>query len=95
MALHLKLRSLLVDVTDTVAHLIGKQRLYPAVFLYTSIGYLATVWLESVPMAYIKDLKMTTNIDGRSIEFDIDRTENGVVMSKIFFKSFSRKKNMG
>src|SRR5690554_442150 len=83
-----EIKVIVSDVTDTSYHLTGKQRLYPGGIFYTpQSGIWQTVWLESVPTEYIKDLKMTTNIDEVSIEFDIDRTENGVVDVEVYFEN--------
>jgi beta-galactosidase/beta-glucuronidase len=47
----------------------GKQILHPAGIVYTATsGIWQTVWLETVPKAYIENLYMTPNVDGGYLE---------------------------
>lgn len=51
----------------------GKQSLYPHRILYTACsGIWQTVWLETVPPVYIKDLRITTDMSHLSLQVNAD-----------------------
>jgi len=65
-----------LDATDSVYQLHGKQRLSPKGIWYTPVsGIWQTVWLEEVPDKHIKDIKVTTRIDG-TIDVQVVPSEN-------------------
>ncbi len=58
------------DVPD--AQVIGKQRVRPGSIFYTSAtGIWQSVWLEPVPAAYIASLKITPDIDSKSLHLTV------------------------
>ena len=64
----------------------GKQGIPRRHIFYTAIGGIwQTVWIESVPKTYIKDVKITPNYDNHSVSFlmeidgDEEKNLNGVV----------------
>ncbi|NLD26131.1 MAG: glycoside hydrolase family 2, partial [Acholeplasmataceae bacterium] len=68
--------------SDTSFRAYGKQKLNPKGIWYTPItGIWQTVWLESVPVNYLKDLKITTDFDEKSVTFKLDSsvTANGQI----------------
>lgn len=74
------------DYTETSYHLNGKQRIKRGGIFYTAqSGIWQTVWLESVHENYLKDIKMTPNIDEGSIMFDLDKTGNERIDVNVLF----------
>lgn len=80
--------SLRVEVTDKLSHIYGygKQRKKRGGMWYTPIsGIWQSVWLENVPESYIKNIKITPDLQGVNIEveggtgsFDVSvQLENG------------------
>ncbi len=54
-----------LDATDSAYQLHGKQRLTPKGIWYTPVsGIWQSVWLEEVPERYIRDVRITTAMDG-------------------------------
>lgn len=48
----------------------GKQRLHPGGMFYTAqSGIWQTVWLETVPNAYLQDVRITPNLEDSSVRF--------------------------
>ncbi|AEC02401.1 glycoside hydrolase family 2 protein [Parasphaerochaeta coccoides] len=65
-------RVVVTDVTDSSFHSRGKQSSRPGGIWYTpQSGIWQTVWLESVPLAYVKEMKVTTDIDERTITLTV------------------------
>ncbi|TGK79131.1 glycoside hydrolase family 2 [Leptospira noumeaensis] len=64
-----KIQVKVTDPTDTGVQSRGKQKLKRGGIWYTpQSGIWQTVWLESVSTDYIKDIKITPNIDTKSVE---------------------------
>lgn len=60
------------DPTDTGTQPRGKQVLEPKGIWYTAVsGIWRTVWLERVPAAYISELRMTPDVDGRRLRLSV------------------------
>ncbi|SEW03991.1 Glycosyl hydrolases family 2, TIM barrel domain [Chitinophaga sp. YR573] len=65
------------DPTDQGPNPHGKQVLEPRNIMYTaSSGIWQTVWLETVPVAYIRSLYMTPNIDSGHLRLWVNTNEN-------------------
>jgi beta-galactosidase/beta-glucuronidase len=63
------------DPTDTGLQPRGKQVLDPTGIWYTAVsGIWQTVWLEPVPAAYIRDLVLTPDLDGKKLRVTVDAT---------------------
>lgn len=72
------------DPTDLGPQARGKQKLKRGGIWYTpQSGIWQTVWLESVSKDYIKDIKITPNIDTKTVEI-IVTTDNNDVNIQIF-----------
>ena len=57
------------DVTDSSYHSVGKQRLKPNGWFYSSIsGIYFPVWIESVPNDYITDVKFVADYDKKQVK---------------------------
>lgn len=64
---------LVSDPTDTSYYAYGKQSLNPKAIWYTPItGIWQTVWLESVPENYLKNLKITPDFDSSEVKISLD-----------------------
>ena len=62
----------------------GKQALNPSGCYYTRVsGIWQTVWLEEVPEDYIRDCRITTDIDNSTARFEFDLAGRGDVMVKV------------
>ena len=75
-----------VDDFDKDGAAIGKQGNPPGRIFYSKTGGIwQTVWIESVPKVYIKDVKITPNYDNHSVSFlmSIDGDKEKVVKGKI------------
>ncbi|MBD3254209.1 MAG: beta-galactosidase [Candidatus Lokiarchaeota archaeon] len=60
------------DPTDTGEHERGKQSLRPRTIWYTAIsGIWQTVWVEPVPKTFIKNFKLTPDIDNELISVSV------------------------
>ena len=60
------------DFTDQSYHSRGKQSLRPDGMFYTAqSGLWQTVWLEWVPDTYIRDFRITPDIDAETVRFDL------------------------
>lgn len=60
------------DVTDTAHHSRGKQSLDPKGIWYTpQSGIWQTVWMESVPSEYIRDIRITPSFDESLIRIKV------------------------
>lgn len=88
------------DFSNTSYHQTGKQRIERGGIWYTpQSGIWQTVWLESVPEAHIKRLKLTPLFDEQAIRFEIEHTGhetfnvqvrfNGKVQGEIITKDSS------
>jgi MFS family permease len=65
------------DVTDSSYHATGKQRLNPNGWFYTSSsGIYKTVWLESTPKEYIKQIKFSPDFDNKAVLVEIISDSN-------------------
>lgn len=61
-----------IDPTDGGGYPHGKQVSNPASIYYTpSSGIWQTVWIESVPVSYIEDLKITPDVDAGKIDVEL------------------------
>lgn len=61
------------DPTDLGAQPVGKQTHDPRSIWYTAVsGIWQTVWLEYVPEVYIKDLKVTPDVDNSRVNFSVE-----------------------
>ncbi len=75
------------DVSDTSYHSVGKQRFNRGgIFYSVQSGIWQTVWLESVPMNYIKNLFITPLYDEESVKFTLDKTSDDEVHVEVSFK---------
>ncbi len=67
---------IVVAVTDDASspvHARGKQKYKRGGIWYTATsGIWQTVWLESVPQSYIKDLRLTTDFDNKTLKVDCE-----------------------
>ena len=62
----------------------GKQSFSPSGCFYTRVsGIWQTVWLEEVPEAYIRDYKVTSDIDNSTVIFEFDLAGRGDVEVKV------------
>ncbi len=65
------------DVSDTSYHSRGKQRLKSGGIFYTAqSGIWQTVWLERVPLNYVRNLWITPRYDEESVEIDLEVSKN-------------------
>ena len=70
-----RLRLAVRDDTDTKDHCIGKQKLSPGGMYYSpQSGIWQNVWLETVPRDYIKELKLTPDLDAGTLKLEIEAT---------------------
>ncbi len=64
-----------IDNTDEGAQPTGKQRRYPGangdIFYTSSSGIWQTVWLEPVESTSISDIRTTSDIDAKTLTFDV------------------------
>ncbi len=73
------------DPTDKGIGPHGKQVLNPSSIYYTpSSGIWQTVWLETVPEDYIKDLKITPDVDKGEVSVEVNGPANVAVEVKAF-----------
>lgn len=68
------------DKTEFSPHARGKQKLHhkdkmDAIFYTPSSGIWKTVWLESVPHDYIKNIQTTPNYDNSSVTFRVETNQ--------------------
>lgn len=78
-----KLKVIVRDVTDTGIHQTGKQRLKRGGIFYTpQSGIWQTVWLESVPKNYVKDIRIMPYYDQSKVGIEI--TPNTVEGSQTY-----------
>jgi beta-galactosidase/beta-glucuronidase len=64
------------DPTDKGHQPVGKQTHDPRSIWYTAVtGLWQTVWLERVPAAYIKDLKVTPQVDQERAKIEVEANE--------------------
>jgi hypothetical protein len=60
------------DPTDAGSNPRGKQALSPEGIMYTAVsGIWQTVWLETVPRAYVEALKLTPDVDNNMLRLDV------------------------
>lgn len=60
------------DPTDTGSQPVGKQTHNPRNIWYTPVtGIWQTVWLEYVPETYIKDIKITPEVDNNRVKVEV------------------------
>ena len=72
------------DPTDGFVNPHGKQALNPKGCFYTrSSGIWQSVWMETVPESYIRDYKVTADVDNSTVKFDFDIAGKGDVAVKI------------
>ena len=61
------------DPTDLGSQPVGKQTHDPRSIWYTAVsGIWQTVWLEYVPEVYIRDVKITPDVDNSRVNFQVD-----------------------
>ena len=61
------------DPTDSHWQQRGKQVLKPKTIWYTAVsGIWQTVWLEPVPQTYISNMKITPDVDGRTVSVKVN-----------------------
>ena len=66
------------DPTDTALHPRGKQSLQPKSIWYTAVsGIWQTVWLEPVPSAYISNISLIPDLDGKQLRLSVTASEQG------------------
>lgn len=76
-----EIRLTVTDPTDTGTQSRGKQKLKRGGIWYTpQSGIWQTVWLESVSKDYIKDIKITPNIDTNSVELILNTESHHVTI---------------
>ncbi|XDD53597.1 glycoside hydrolase family 2 protein [Leptospira sp. WS4.C2] len=76
-----EIRLTVTDPTDTGTQSRGKQKLKRGGIWYTpQSGIWQTVWLESVSKDYIKDIKITPNIDTNSVEIILNTESHHVTI---------------
>ena len=74
-----------VDPSDTSYFSNGKQSTNRGGMWYTpQSGIWQTVWVESVPTAYIKGVKITPNVDKSIVDFEFDKSENKPIEISVF-----------
>ena len=65
------------DFSDTSYHARGKQKLESGGMFYTAqSGIWQTVWLESVPDAYIKNVRLTPDYDAGALRIRVNCSES-------------------
>jgi beta-galactosidase/beta-glucuronidase len=75
------------DPTDTHWQQRGKQVLKPKTIWYTAVsGIWQTVWLEPVPLTYIAGLKITTDVDARTVRVKVNMIGPGAGSSVIHLR---------
>lgn len=77
------------DYTEHAPHGRGKQRLHAegdySFLFYTPIsGIWKSVWLEQVPRSYIKNFKITPNVDRSAIDVLVETLEDTLIEVKIY-----------
>lgn len=76
------------DFSDTSYHSRGKQKLNPGGMFYTAqSGIWQTVWLETVPNAYVNDLRITVDYDASCLYIKpliSEKSHRGVVTCEVF-----------
>ncbi len=66
------------DPTDTALHPRGKQSLQPKSIWYTAVsGIWQTVWLEPVPSAYISNISLIPDLDGKQLRLSVTASNQG------------------
>ncbi|WP_210414308.1 glycoside hydrolase family 2 protein [Leptospira jelokensis] len=82
-----EIRLTVTDPSDTGTQSRGKQKLKRGGIWYTpQSGIWQTVWMESVTTDYIKNIKITPNIDTKSVEIELD-TESESILVQILSNS--------
>lgn len=80
-----ELSVMVIDETDDAPYSRGRQRLAPGGLWHTpQSGIWQTVWLESVPEAYIKDLRLTPLYDESAVELLVEGTAGLTGQVEIF-----------
>lgn len=82
-----------IDHTEFKPHARGKQKLYPkgdySSLFYTPVsGIWKTVWLESVPRAFVKKIHTTPDLDKKAVVLQIETNESNTeeALVEIFFQ---------
>lgn len=76
-----EIRLTVTDPTDTGTQSRGKQKLKRGGIWYTpQSGIWQTVWLESVPEDYIQNIKITPNIETKSVELEVNSDTDGITI---------------
>ena len=66
------LKVVVVDPSDTGVQAKGKQTLKDGgIWYYPISGIWQTVWLESVPLEYVESMRITPNVEDRSVSFEV------------------------
>lgn len=64
------------DFTDTQSFSRGKQKMKRGQIWYSpQSGIWQSVWLESVPVAYLQNVKITPDYDGASVHFEVQSSD--------------------
>ncbi len=72
-----KIEVVVTDPCDTSYHTHAKQSSKPGGIWYTpQSGIWQSVWLESVPKTYLKDVTIVPDIDNDTINFKFEKSEN-------------------
>ena len=81
------------DDADSEIYARGKQRYKRGGIWYTAIsGIYQSVWLESVPVSYLKNIKITPNYDKKSVTFEFTTFNN---LTDINIKIYEEEKLKG
>jgi hypothetical protein len=81
------------DITDTSSRQTGKQRLERGGIFYTpQSGIWQTVWLESVPRNYIRDLLITIDLDASKARIQLIKDPEEPVLSGKIKLTFQKTK---
>ncbi|TGM63253.1 glycoside hydrolase family 2 [Leptospira meyeri] len=76
-----EIQLIVTDPTDTGHQARGKQKLKRGGIWYTpQSGIWQTVWVESVSKDYIKDIKITPNIDTKTVEINVTTDSTNTII---------------
>lgn len=86
--LEFEIRLRVKDVTTKGAHLTGKQQEKRGGIWYTpQSGIWQTVWLESTPNNYLKEVEIAPLFDDKTVHFNILKTGQGTTKVSVYFQS--------
>ncbi len=76
------------DLCEKGEHIIGKQKTKRGGIWYTpQSGVLQTIWLESVHLNYLLNVKIMPNVDEEKVTFVFNKKGVGNVTTKVFFNN--------